>query len=124
MDLTKAEEQVMLILWEIEQGFVKEILQHFPDPKPAYNTVSTIIRILEKKGFVAHREFGKAHQYYPTIKKEHYSKSQLSSLVKGYFDDSIKKVLSQFSSTRKIKKSEADELIQMLEELKKSDDHA
>ena len=65
--LTKAEEQVMQILWNEQEGFVKDLLQHFPEPRPAYNTVSTIIRILEKKGFVDHRSFGKSHQYYPIV---------------------------------------------------------
>ena len=63
-ELTKAEEQVMQILWKVKKGFVKEFIDHFPDPKPAYNTVSTIVRILEKKGFVTHKAYGKTHEYF------------------------------------------------------------
>ncbi len=79
--LTKAEEQVMQILWEEKEGFVKELLQKFPDPKPAYNTVSTIIRILEKKGFVDHKSFGKSHQYYPLVSREQYRNERFSYLI-------------------------------------------
>ena len=87
--LTKAEEQVMQILWEKKEGFVKDLLQHFPDPKPAYNTVSTIIRILEKKGFVDHRSFGKSHQYYPVVSREQYRNERFSSLMKDYFNNCL-----------------------------------
>ena len=73
-ELTKAEEQVMQILWDIEKGFVNDIMEQLPDPKPAYNTVSTIIRILEKKGMVDHKSFGKTHEYFPTVDKNTYRK--------------------------------------------------
>ena len=69
-ELTKAEEQVMQILWKIEKGFVKDIIDSMPKPKPAYNTVSTIVRILEKKGFVGHNAYGKTHEYYPLVSKK------------------------------------------------------
>ena len=77
-ELTRAEEQIMKILWKIEKGFVKEIILEMGDPKPAYNTVSTIVRILENKGFVAHEEFGKSHRYYPLITKKDYSEKSLN----------------------------------------------
>ena len=118
-ELTNAEEQLMQILWKEEKAFVKEILEHFPDPKPAYNTVSTIVRILEKKGYVAHEEFGKSHRYYPLIPKERYREERFKDLMKGYFNNSMKQVLSHFSSAEKLNMKEADEIIQMLEELKK-----
>ena len=86
-ELTKAEEQVMQILWEEKKAFVKEILSHFPEPRPAYNTVSTIVRILEKKGFVSHEEFGKSHRYYPLVQKEEYRDERFSDLMKGYFNN-------------------------------------
>ncbi|MBN1133155.1 MAG: BlaI/MecI/CopY family transcriptional regulator [Bacteroidales bacterium] len=121
-ELTKAEEQVMQVLWEVGEGFVKDLLPHFPDPKPAYNTVSTIIRILEKKGFVAHRSFGKSHLYFPAVSRERYRTEKFSSLMKNYFDDSMKQVLSHFSHTGKLKRKEAEEMIQILEELKHSND--
>ena len=116
--LTKAEEQVMQILWQETQGFVKDLLQNFPDPKPAYNTVSTIIRILEKKGFVDHRSFGKSHQYYPLISREQYRNDRFSSLMNDYFNNSMKQVLSHFGKSGSLNIREADEIIQMMEELK------
>ena len=116
--LTKAEEQVMQILWE--EGFVKDLLQKFPEPKPAYNTVSTIIRILEKKGFVAHRSFGKSHQYYPLVSREKYRNERFSGLMKDYFNNSMKQVLSHFGSSGSLSMKEADEIIQIMEELKQN----
>ena len=117
--LTKAEEQVMQILWDEKEGFVKDLLQHFPEPKPAYNTVSTIIRILEKKGFVDHRSFGKSHQYYPLMSREQYRNDRFSSLMKDYFNNSMQQVLSHFGRNGSMNLNEADEIIQLMEELKR-----
>ncbi len=116
--LTKAEEQIMQILWDKKEGFVKDLLQHFPEPKPAYNTVSTIIRILEKKGFVDHRSFGKSHQYYPLMSREQYRNDRFSSLMKDYFNNSMQQVLSHFGSSGSVNMKEADEIIKMMEEIK------
>jgi predicted transcriptional regulator len=116
--LTKAEEQVMQILWNEKEGFVKDLLQHFPEPKPAYNTVSTIIRILEKKGFVDHRSFGKSHQYYPLISREKYRDERFAGLMKDYFNNSMKQVLSNFGRNGSLSMKEADEIIAIMEELK------
>lgn len=118
MNLTKAEEQVMQILWKEQEGFVKDLLEHFSEPKPAYNTVSTIIRILEKKGFVDHRSFGKSHQYYPLVSREQYRNEQFSSLMKDYFNNSMKQVLSQFGKSGSLNMKEADEIIRLMEEVK------
>ena len=118
-ELTRAEEQIMQILWKEGKAFVKELLPHFPEPKPAYNTVSTIIRILEKKGFVGHEEFGKSHRYYPLIKKEEYRDEVFTDMMTGYFNNSMKQVLSHFSDRDNLDIKEADELIKMLEEMKK-----
>jgi predicted transcriptional regulator len=116
--LTKAEEQVMQILWEQKEGFVKDLLQHFPEPKPAYNTVSTIIRILEKKGFVDHRSFGKSHQYFPLVSREQYRSERFSSLMKDYFNNSMQQVLSHFGKSGSLNLKEADDIIRMMEEIK------
>jgi predicted transcriptional regulator len=118
--LTKAEEQVMQILWDVKEGFVKDLLKHFPDPKPAYNTVSTIIRILEKKGFVGHKSFGKSHQYYPIITREQYRNDRFSNLMKNYFNNSMKQVLSHFGKSGTMNINEADEIIRLMEELKQN----
>ena len=116
--LTKAEEQVMQILWNEKEGFVKDLLHHFPEPKPAYNTVSTIIRILEKKGFVGHRSFGKSHQYYPLVSRDHYRDERFAGLMKDYFNNSMKQVLSHFGRDGSVSMKEADEIIAIMEELK------
>jgi len=116
--LTKAEEQVMQILWEQREGFVRDLLKRFPEPRPAYNTVSTIIRNLEKKGFVDHRSFGKSHQYFPLVSREQYRNERFSSLMKNYFNNSMKQVLSHFGKTGSLNLKEADEIIQLMEELK------
>lgn len=96
-ELTRAEEQVMQILWKIGKGYVTDLLEYFPTPKPAYNTVSTIVRILEKKGFVDHEPAGKSYIYFPLITKSDYSRHSLSQLVKGYFSNSYKQMVSFFS---------------------------
>jgi BlaI family penicillinase repressor len=122
--LTKAEEQIMQILWEEKEGFVKDLLPHFPEPKPAYNTVSTIIRILEKKGFADHHSFGKSHQYYPLVSREQYRNERFSSLMNDYFNNSMKQVLSHFGKSGSLNMKEADEIIQLMEEIKrKADDN-
>ncbi|MBT1712515.1 BlaI/MecI/CopY family transcriptional regulator, partial [Fulvivirgaceae bacterium PWU5] len=93
-ELTKAEDQIMQILWTLQKAFVKHIVEAMPEPKPAYNTVSTIVRILETKGFVDHTAYGKTHQYYPLITKEKYTKFYLNNLLKGYFDGSFQNLVS------------------------------
>ena len=95
--LTKAEEQVMQILWKIEKGFVNDVIEYIPEPKPAYNTVSTIIRILETKEFVSHKAYGKTHEYFPLITKEEYSSKTLNRLVDNYFDNSYENLVSFFT---------------------------
>lgn len=115
-ELTRAEEQVMQILWELEAGFVKEIIAKMPEPKPAYNTVSTIIRILDNKGFVGHKAFGKSHQYFPLISKQDYSDRSLNSLVTGYFDNSYQNLVSFFTKGNKVSVKELEAMQAMIEE--------
>jgi len=95
-ELTKAEDQIMQVLWKLEKAFVKDIIEELPRPKPAYNTVSTIIRILETKGFVDHTAYGKTHEYFPVISKEQYTKFYLNSMLKGYFNNSFENLVSFF----------------------------
>lgn len=115
-ELTKAEDQVMQILWDLGKGFVKEIIERMPEPKPAYNTVSTIVRILETKGFVDHTAYGKTHEYYPLIPREKYTKFYLNNLIKGYFNGSFNNLVSFFARENKMDIAEMEKL---LEELKK-----
>jgi BlaI family penicillinase repressor len=110
-ELTKAEEQIMQELWLLEKAFVKEIVDKLPDPKPAYNTVSTIIRILEKKGFVDHYAYGKTHQYFPLISKTEYTKSYFKNFLSGYFSNSFQEMVSFFAKEDKMSLSELEEII-------------
>ncbi len=112
--LTKAEEQIMQILWDIRAGFVKDIVEHLPDPKPAYNTVSTIVRIMEKKGFVSHNTLGNSHEYFPTTSKKDYTESYLDSIIKDYFSDSFKEMVSFFTRDKDMSIEELEEIRKMI----------
>ncbi len=116
MQLTKAEEQIMQILWEMQEGIVKDIRNRFPDPKPARNTVSTVVRILEKKGFAGHKAIGNVHVYRPLVSKKEYSKSQLFGLMESYFNNSFPAMASFFAREKDLSIRELEEL---LEETKK-----
>lgn len=115
-ELTKAEEQVMQILWSIQKGFVNDILEGFPDPKPAYNTVSTIVRILEKKEFVSHKAYGKTHEYFPVISKDDYTKTYLKGFMTNYFSNSYKQLVSFFSNENNLSISELEEIRNLMNE--------
>lgn len=117
-ELTKAEDQIMQILWTLQKGFVKDIVEQMPDPKPAYNTVSTIVRILEKKGFVGYKAYGKTHEYFPLIAKEKYTRFYLNNMVKGYFNGSVQNLVSFFARENKMDVQDIDQLMKQLEELK------
>ena len=110
-ELTKAEDQVMQILWKIGKGVVKDIMEEMPEPKPAYNTVSTIVRILETKGFVDHKAYGKTHEYFPTLTKEKYTKFYLNNLIKGYFDGSFQNLVSFFARENKLDTKDIEKLM-------------
>jgi predicted transcriptional regulator len=114
-ELTKAEEQIMHILWEINQGFIKDILEKTDEPKPAYNTVSTIVRILEKKGFIGYKAYGKTHQYYPLISKETYKKELMGNMVKNYFSNSFKQLVSFFANDKQMSLNELEEIQTLIE---------
>jgi len=113
-ELTKAEEQIMQILWRMDKGFVKDILEYFPKPKPAYNTVSTIVRILETKGFVSHKAYGKTHEYYPVVSKDEYTKNFLKRFMENYFSDSFKEMVSFFAKEKDMSISELEDMIKMI----------
>jgi BlaI family transcriptional regulator, penicillinase repressor len=115
-ELTKAEEQVMQVLWKIKKGFVNDILEEFPEPKPAYNTVSTIVRILVKKGFVNYKAYGKSHQYFPLITKKEYTRAFLNGLLSGYFSNSYKQLVSFFSKENNLSVEELEEIRAMMDE--------
>ncbi|MBL6445875.1 BlaI/MecI/CopY family transcriptional regulator [Fulvivirga sp. 29W222] len=118
LTLTKAEEKIMKILWDIEKGFIKDIIEQYPDPKPPYNSVSTIVRVLVQKEIVGFKAYGNSHQYYPLVSKEKYRKGQLSKVVSDYYNNSLKQVVNFFSESKKLNEKEVDEVMKMLEELK------
>ncbi len=115
-ELTKAEEQIMQVLWDIKKGFVNDVMDKLPEPKPAYNTVSTIVRILEKKGFVGHNAYGKTHEYYPLVTKEIYTKGFMKGFVENYFSNSYKNMVSFFSRNENLTLKEMEEMIKILQE--------
>ncbi len=114
-ELTKAEEQVMIYLWKLEKAFVKEILEQFPEPKPAYNTVSTIIRVLEKKGFIDHEQFGKTHRYFTLFTKKEYAKLRFRDVYIKNFSSSFLRFASFFTKENDLNVSELEELKKMIE---------
>lgn len=118
-ELTKAEEQIMHELWEMDGAFVKEVIDRLPEPKPAYNTVSTIVRILETKGFLEHKSYGKSHRYIPKITKEEYKKLITGKLLYNYFDNSASSMLSYFLEENKLNLSEVNELLEIVAKQKK-----
>ncbi len=113
-ELTRAEEQVMQILWKIKKGFVKEILEKMEEPKPAYTTVSTIVRILQDKGFVSHKEYGRTHQYFPLITKDEYSKAHMGTFIRDYFSNSYQKMMSFFAKEESISLKEMEEIMNLM----------
>ncbi|MCY7359097.1 MAG: BlaI/MecI/CopY family transcriptional regulator [Rudanella sp.] len=117
-ELTRAEEEIMRVLWQLERAFVKDVLAELPESKPAYNTVSTIVRILEKKGLVGYTAYGKTHEYYPLITEEQYRRFQTEQLMSNYFDNSLKKLVSFFVNEKNVSLSEADEIIRLLNQNK------
>jgi len=116
--LTKAEERIMQILWDIKKGFINDIQDEFPEPKPPYNTVSTIVRVLVKKEIISFKKYGNTYQYYPLISKEEYSNTQMKRLMSDYFNNSFKKVVNFFSENKNLTVDEVDEVMKMLEEIK------
>jgi len=121
MQLTKAEEQVMKILWDMKNGLVKDIRDSFSDPKPARNTVSTVLRVLEKKGYVGHKAYGNVHLYHPLISKNEYSKNQLFGLMDSYFNNSFPAMASFFVREKDLSLKELEELlVDTKKELKKN----
>jgi BlaI family transcriptional regulator, penicillinase repressor len=112
MQLTRAEEQIMQILWDRKKGLVKDIRESFSDPKPARNTVSTVIRILEKKGYVGHKAYGNVHLYHPLVSKSEYSKSQLFGLMEGYFNNSFPAMASFFAREKDLSVQDLEELLE------------
>lgn len=116
--LTNKEEEIMHILWKLKKAFVKEVLAEIEENKPHYNTLSTIIRNLEDKGYVGYTAYGKTHQYFPIISKEDYREQFMNSAINNYFNSSYKNVVSLFAKEEKISVKELKEIINLIENKK------
>jgi BlaI family penicillinase repressor len=117
-DLTKAEEQVMQLLWQLNEAIVKDILERIPQPKPAYNTVSTVVRVLESKGFIDHKAYGNSHVYFPLISEAQYKKFTFDKMMSNYFSNSYQSLVSFIANEKKLDIQQLDELTQLIEDLK------
>ena len=115
-ELTKAEEQVMQVLWGLKKGFVNDILEKFPVPKPAYNTISTIVRILEKKGFIDHKAYGKTHEYFPAVSKKEYTRNYFKGFMNNYFSNSYQALASFLTTDKNISVQELEQMKKLMEE--------
>jgi BlaI family transcriptional regulator, penicillinase repressor len=114
--LTNKEEEIMQILWKLKKAFVKEVLAEITEDQPHYNTLSTIIRNLEEKGFVSYNAFGNTHQYYPVVQMEEYRKRFMNTAIENYFDSSYKNMVSFFAEEQKISAEELREILALIEQ--------
>lgn len=116
--LTNKEEEIMHILWKLKKAFVKDILEEITEEKPHYNTLSTIVRNLEEKGFVSYKAYGKTHQYYPIVSIEEYRKKFMNTAISNYFNNSYKNLVSFFAEEEKITADELREILEIIEKKK------
>lgn len=122
--LTKAEEQIMQILWDLKEAVVKQVQDSFGDNQPAYTTVATVLKVLEKKGFVDHKTIGNTHLFFPAISKKEYTKFQFTSLLKDYFNGSFPKMATFFAKENNISIQELEEMLKITEsELNKAENN-
>ncbi len=115
-ELTRAELEIMQVIWDKERVLVHDILSEMAEPKPAYNTVSTVVRILEKKGYVGHKAYGKTHEYFPLIEREEYTNGYMNGVLNNFFGGSVSRMISFFTRNEKISLAETDEILKMLQE--------
>ena len=115
-ELTKAEEQLMHYLWTLEKAYLKDIVEQYPEPAPAYTTISTVVNVLVKKEFIGFETHGKSRQYFPLISKEKYSKQSINGLMSNFFDNSARKFASFFTSQKDISVEELQEIRKLIDE--------
>lgn len=122
-EITKAQEEILKALWEIKDGAVSDVLDVLPEPKPAYNTVATVIKVLEKKGYISHKTYGKTNVYFPLVSRKEYGQFVLKDTFKGLFNGSLNQMMSFFVKNKDVSLEELEELKHMLEEeIKKQND--
>lgn len=114
--LTKAEEDVMQLLWEAGRGTVSDLLDRCEDPKPPHSTISSVVRILEKKGYVGHKAYGKTHEYFPLVEREAYGRRSLGDLLRNYFGGSVPRLVSHLAEEEPLSKEDLDEMLRILNE--------
>ena len=112
--LAKREEQIMQVYWDLGKAFIKEVIPHLPDPKPHYNSVATMVKILEEKGFLDHDTIGNVYSYFPIITREQYQKHAMKDIVKEYFDNSYPRMLAFFAKEQKLSEAELKEILNMI----------
>jgi BlaI family penicillinase repressor len=117
--LAKREEQIMQVFWQLEKAFIKEIIPLLPDPKPHYNSVATMVKILEEKGFLDHETVGNVYRYFPVVKKEDYQKHAMKDIVSQYFDNSYPRMLAFFARQQNLSESELKEIIEQIKSNRK-----
>jgi predicted transcriptional regulator len=115
-ELTKAQEEILHVLWQIKEGVVTDVIDKLPEPKPAYNTVSTVIRVLEKKGYVSHKVYGKTHVYFPVVSKQNYQQHTLGETVKNFFNNSANQLVSFFVKQKSLSIKELEQLRKMIDQ--------
>jgi len=114
--LTRKEEEVMKILWKLEKAFVKDIVEEYDDPKPHYNTISSLVRLLQDKGIIGFTQYGNTYEYFPLMTKEEYRKTFMKQVVSDYFDNSYKSVVAFFVKEKGLSPAELEELIKLIKE--------
>ena len=112
--LAKREEQIMQVYWELEKAFIKEVIPHLPEPKPHYNSVATMVKILEEKGFLDHDSVGNLYRYFPVISREDYQKHAMKDIVSQYFDNSYPRMLAFFAKEQNLTEDELQEILHMI----------
>lgn len=112
--LTRKEEELMKILWKLEKAFVKDIVAEYPKPKPHYNTISSLVRLLQEKGFIGFKVYGNTYEYFPLVKKEDYRKTFMSQVIKDYFDNSYQNAVAFFVKEKGLNPEELEELIRLI----------
>lgn len=118
MKLAKREEQIMQAFWDLKKAYIKEIIPHLPDPKPHYNSVATIVKILEDKGFLDHETVGNIYCYYPKVTREEYQQHAMKDIVGQYFDNSYPRMLAFFAKQQKLTEDELNEIIHLIKSKK------
>ena len=118
MKLAKREEQIMQVYWELGKAFIKEVIPHLPDPKPHYNSVATMVKILEEKKFLGREAVGNLYRYFPLVAKEDYQKHAVGDIVKQYFNNSYPNMLAFFAKEQKLSKAELNEILDIIKSKK------